>query len=77
MRKYFEEIIVENFLKMGKEIATKFQETQSPKQEKPKVKHPKTHINQINKNQTQNANINSSTEEATNNTQQDPHKVNR
>ena len=28
-----EEIIVENFLKMGKEIITKVQETQSPKQE--------------------------------------------
>ena len=38
---------------MGKEIATQVQETQSPKQNKPKVKHPKTHINQINKDQTQ------------------------
>ena len=76
MRKYFEEIIVENFLKMGKEIATKFQETQSPKQEKPKVKHPKTHINQINKNQTQNANIKRSKGKATNNTQGDSHKDN-
>ena len=44
------EIIVENFPKMGKEIATQVQETQSPKQDKPKVKHPKTHINQTNKN---------------------------
>ena len=26
---------------------------ESPKQDKPKVKHPKTHINQINKDQTQ------------------------
>ena len=40
------EIIVENFPKMGKEIATQVQETQSPKQDKPKVKHPKTQINQ-------------------------------
>ena len=32
---------------MGKEIVTQVQETQSPKQDKPKVKHPKTHINQI------------------------------
>ena len=47
-----EEIIVENFPKMGKEIATQVQETQSPKQDKPKAKHPKTHINQINKDQT-------------------------
>ena len=51
--KICEEIIAENFLKMGKEIATQFQETQSPKQDKPKAKHPKTHVNQINKDQTQ------------------------
>ena len=38
---------------MGKEIVTQNQETQSPKQDKPKAKHPKTHINQINKDQTQ------------------------
>ena len=76
MRKYFEEIIVENFLKMGKEIATKFQETQSPKQEKPKVKHPKTHINQINKDQTQRTIIKSSKGETTNNTKRDSHKDN-
>ena len=43
--KMLEEIIVENFLEMRKEIATQVQETQSPKQDKPKVKHPKTHIN--------------------------------
>ena len=36
---------------MGKEIATQVQETQSPKQEKHKVKHPRTHINQINEDQ--------------------------
>ena len=37
--KIFEEIIVENFPKMGKEIATKVQETQIvPKQDKPKTK---------------------------------------
>ena len=38
---------------MGKEIATQVQETQSPKEDKPKAKHPKTHINQINEDQTQ------------------------
>ena len=43
--KILEEIIVENFPKMGKEIITQVQETQSPKQDKPKVKHPKTRIN--------------------------------
>ena len=37
--KICEEIIVENFPKMGKEIATKVQETQIvPKQDKPKTK---------------------------------------
>ena len=33
--KIFEEIIVENFLNMGKEIATQVQEAQSPIQDKP------------------------------------------
>ena len=51
--KILEKIIVENFPKMGKEIITQVQETQSPKQDKPKAKHPKTHINQINKDQMQ------------------------
>ena len=50
--KILEEIIVEKFLKMGKEIITQVRETQSPKQGKPKAKHPNTHINQINKDQT-------------------------
>ena len=51
------EIIVEIFPKMGKEIATQVQETQSPKQDKPKVKHLKTNIDQINEDQTQRTNI--------------------
>ena len=63
------EIIAENFPKMGKEIITQVQETQSPKQDKPKAKHPKTHINQINKDQTQRTNIKSSKRKTTNNTQ--------
>ena len=37
---------------MRKEIVIQVQETQSPKQDKPKGKHPKTYINQINKDQT-------------------------
>ena len=45
-----------------------------PKQDKPKVKHPKTHTNQINKDQTQRTNIKSSKGETTNNTQRDSHK---
>ena len=74
--KILEEIIVENFPKMGKETATQVQESQSPKQDKPKMKHPKTHINQINKDQTQRANIKSSKGKTTNNTQGNSHKDN-
>ena len=61
---------------MRKEIATQFQEAQSPKQGKPEVKHLKAHINQINEDQTQTANIKSSKGKATNNSQGDPHKDN-
>ena len=68
--------MVENFPKMGKETVTHVQETQSPKQDKPKVKHPKTHINQINKDQTQRTNIKSSKGKTTNNPQGDSHKDN-
>ena len=74
--KILEEIIVANFPKTGKEIATQVQETLSPKQDKPKVKHPKTYFNQINEDQTQRTNIKGSKEKATNNTQWDPHKDN-
>ena len=49
-QKIFEEIIVENFPNTGKEIATQVQETLSPRQDKPKEKHAKTHNNQIGKN---------------------------
>ena len=56
------------------EIITQAQETQRV-QDKPKVKHPKTHINQINKDQTQRTNIKSS-KGKTNNTQGDSHKDN-
>ena len=48
--KIFEEIIVENFPNMGKEIVNQVQETQSPIQDKYKEKHTKTHINQTIKN---------------------------
>ena len=48
--KIFEEIIVENFPNMGKEIVNQVQETQSPIQDKSKEKHDKTHINQTIKN---------------------------
>ena len=75
--KLLEEIIAENFPKMGKEIVTQVQETQRvPNRIKPKAKHPKTHINQINKDQTQRTTIKSSKGETTNNTQRDSHKDN-
>ena len=49
--KIFEEIIVENFPNVGKEIATQVQEAQrGPRQDKPKEKHAKTHSNQTDKN---------------------------
>ena len=49
-KKIFEEIIVRNFPNLGKEIDTQVQEAQSPRQDKPKEKHAKTHGNQIDKN---------------------------
>ena len=39
--KIFEEIIVENFANMGKEIATKVQEAQSPRQDNPRRNTPR------------------------------------
>ena len=66
--KILEEIKVENLI-------TQVQETQSPKQDKPKVKHPKTHINQINKDQTQRTNIKSSKGKTTSNTQGDSIRI--
>ena len=47
----------------------------SPKQDKPKAKNPKTHINQINKDQTQRTNIKSSKGKTTNNTQEIPIRI--
>ena len=58
--KILEGKIAENLPIMGKEIVTQVQETQSHKLDKPKAKHPKTNINQINKYQTQRTNIKSS-----------------
>ena len=44
--KIFEEIIVENFPNMAKEIVNQVREAQTPIQDKYKEKHAKTHINQ-------------------------------
>ena len=41
--KICEEIIVENFTNMGKEIGLQVQKVQSPIQEKPKEKHAETY----------------------------------
>ena len=71
--KILEELIAENSPKIEKEIPTKSKKP-SPKQDKSKAKHPKTHINQINKDQTQRTNIKSSKGKITNNSQGDPHK---
>ena len=60
---------------MGKEIANQVQETQRVLNRiTPKVKHPKTHINQINEDQTQRTNIKSSKGKTTNNIQGDSRK---
>ena len=48
--KIFEEIIVENFPNMGKEIVNQVQAAQSPRQDKPKEEHTETHSNQTDKN---------------------------
>ena len=47
--KIFEEIIVENYPNMEKEIVNQVQHAQSPPQGKSKEKHTKTHTNQTNK----------------------------
>src|SRR5574337_611689 len=75
--KILEEITDENFFKMGEGNSHPSpRNPESPKQDKPKVKHPKTHINQINKDQTQRTNIKSSKGKTTNNTQGNSHKDN-
>ena len=69
------EITDENFFKMGEGNSHPSpRNPESPKQDKPKVKHPKTHINQINKDQR--TNIKSSKGKTRNNSQGDPHKDN-
>ena len=73
--KILEEIRVENFPKIGE--GNNHPSPRNPeKQDKPKAKYTKTHINQINKDQTQRTNIKSSKGKTTNNTQGDSHKDN-
>ena len=72
-----EEIIVENFPKMGKEIAIQVQEIwRVPNRINPRQKTPRQFVYQINKDQTQRTNIKSSKGKTTNNTQGDSHKDN-
>ena len=51
--------------KWGMNNDTSPENSESPKRDKPKEKHPKTHVNQINKDQTQRSNIKSSKGEIT------------
>ena len=74
--KILEEIIVENFPKREGNNHPSPRNPKSPKQDKPKAKYPKTHINQINKGKTQRTNIKSSKGKTTNNTQGNSHKDN-
>ena len=48
--KIFEEIIAEKFSNTGKKIINQVQEAQSPRQDKPKEEHTKTHSNQTDNN---------------------------
>ena len=75
MRKYLKRV-VENFPKMGKEMVTQVQETQRVANRiSPRKNTPKTHINQINKDQTQKTHIKRSKRKATNNTQGDSLRI--
>ena len=71
------EIIFENFPKMGKEIATQVQKIEeSPKQEKSKVKHPKTILIKLMKMKYKEQILKAAREKTTNNSQGDSHKDN-
>ena len=71
-----EEIIVENFPKMGKEIVTQVQETQRvPNRINPRRNTPRHILIKLTKIK-QRTNIKSSKGKATNNTQRDSHKDN-
>ena len=75
--KKLEEIIVENFPKMGKEIITQVQETQRvPNRINPRRNTPRHILIKLTKDKTQRTNIKSSKGKTTNNTQGDSHKDN-
>ena len=75
--KILDEIIVENFLKMGKEIITQAQETQRvPKRINPRRNTPRHILIKLTKIKHTKTNIKSSKGKTTNNTQEDSHKDN-
>ena len=75
--KLLEEIIVENFPKMGKEIATQVQETQRvPNRINPRRNTPRHILIKLTKIKHKETTIKSSKGETTNNTQRDSHKDN-
>ena len=72
--KILEEIIVENFPKMGMEIAPQVQETQRvPNRINPRQNMPRQTVIKLTKIKTQRTNIKSSKRKTTNNSQGDPH----
>jgi len=75
--KNFEEITVENFPNMGKEIVNQLQEVKIVLYRINLVnKHTESHTNQANKDETQRKNIKSSKGKATSNIQGKPHMIN-
>ena len=75
--KILEEIIVENFHKMGKEIAPQVQENQRvPNRINPRQNTPGHILIKFNKDEAQRTNIKSSKGKTTNDTQGDSHKDN-
>ena len=72
--KNFEEIIVENFPKMGKEIGTQVQETQRvPNRINPRKNTPRHKLIKLTKMKHKKTNVKSSKGKTTNNTQEDSH----
>ena len=67
--KIFEDIAIEYFPNMGKEIVNQVQEVQSPIYDKRRKKHAKIHTNQTNKYLAQRKNIESSKRKTTSNIQ--------
>ena len=75
--KIFEEIIVENFPNMGKEIVNQVQEAQRvPYRMNPRRNTPRHILSKLSKTKYKENNIKSSKGKATNNIQGNPHKVN-